>query len=124
MPLIEVSIGELLDKWTVLEIKSRFLSSEGQLRNVRSELDAISQRVEAIAADAGVRTLLDALLEVNLEIWRGMDQLDELERTQAPLDGYAAVALEVSRLNRRRAVLKRDINALSGSRFREEKSYF
>lgn len=124
MPSVEVSIGELLDKWTVLKIKSERLQNSDQLANVMRELDVLYNQVAIAVSDDRISNLMDQLRDVNVAIWRGMDSLDALESDLSNLADYGACAREVTALNRQRSLLKREINILAESELVEEKSYF
>ncbi len=126
MSLIQtpVSHGELIDKITILEIKSRRIGDAAKLANVRHEL----QLLNAIWADSGAaRTDIDAeraqLLAVNEALWDIEDKLRLKERAQAFDDEFIALARAVYFRNDERAAFKRAINLKLGSTLVEEKSY-
>ena len=120
-PRVPVSVGELLDKISILRIKARRIREEAKLANVRRELGLL----EPIAERVGIE--LDAwyvqLDEVNRELW---EIEDELRRHEAAgeFDGeFIRLARAVYQTNDRRAAIKRAINAASGSELVEEKTY-
>jgi hypothetical protein len=126
MSLIQtpVSYGELIDKITILEIKSRRISDEAKLANVRNELDLL----KAIwANDAASQTDIDAertrLHEVNELLWDIEDQIRLKERAQAFDREFIELARAVYFRNDERAACKREINLKLGSQLVEEKSY-
>lgn len=126
MPYIEVSVGELIDKWTVLQIKQRLLKEPGQNLNVSAELEALRSQVDECLQLSDVLLLAGNLTETNVLIWHDMEELDALSQLEDPVsdERFANLARRVTLLNRERALLKRAINDASRSRLREEKHYF
>ncbi|MCP9916529.1 DUF6165 family protein [Cyanobium sp. ATX 6F1] len=118
---IPVSIGELIDKITILEIKAERLGGAGKT-NVERELALLNATLAAsgLAIDPA---LLGALKAVNLELWRIEDEIREQERRQDFGDAFIALARAVYVTNDRRAALKRQLNERHGSALIEEKSY-
>jgi hypothetical protein len=120
--LVPISIGELVDKVTILNIKQREISDPAKLANIRAELAALSQ----VCADAGIDLAsADAaeLERINGELWRVEDDIRDKERAKAFDAGFIALARAVYVINDQRAAVKALINAKAGSRLREEKSY-
>jgi len=118
---IPVPVGDVLDKITILRIKSRKITNEAKLVNVRSELAALTARWEA----EGYPTLPEeaALEAVNESLW---DVEDELRRHEARQDfgpEFVTRARSVYQINDRRARLKRAVNEALGSELVEEKDY-
>jgi hypothetical protein len=126
MSLIQtpVSYGELIDKITILEIKSRRITDEAKLANVRNELDLLKA---TWANDAASQTDIDAertrLHEVNELLWDIEDQIRLKERAQAFDQEFIELARAVYFRNDERAAFKREINLKLGSQLVEEKSY-
>jgi len=122
---VPVSVGELLDKLTILAIKLERIEDPAKRLNIARERDAL----EAVVAAQGVRdadgvaALEHELRGVNEQLWQIEDQIREHERQQRFDDAFIALARAVYRTNDRRADLKRQINALAGSELIEEKSY-
>jgi hypothetical protein len=123
-PQAPVSWGELIDKITILEIKSARMSSPAALANVRLELALLNEK--AAAALARGRAIMEAkaeLTRVNEALWEIEDDIREKE-TKGEFDaGFIALARSVYRTNDRRAAIKREINGLLQSKLVEEKSY-
>jgi hypothetical protein len=122
--LVPISPGELLDKITILRIKSARMTDEAKLRNVRAELEALEQTwrdsgaaIPEVAADEA------ALQRVNEELWDIEDRIRDKERAKE----FDAVFIELARAvyvtNDERARFKKNINVALGSRLVEEKSY-
>ncbi len=126
MSLIQtpVSYGELIDKLTILEIKSRRMTDEAKLANVRNELDLLKA---TWANDAASQTDIDeeraSLLAVNEKLWDIEDKIRLKERAQAFDHEFIELARAVYFRNDERAAFKRAINLKLGSQLVEEKSY-
>ena len=121
---IPVSIGELLDKITILQIKVERLSQAHQLVNVERELAALNavwQRWGLCHPE--VEPLQAALKAVNLRLWDIEDALRQQEAQQRFDAKFIALARSVYKENDQRAALKRQINQITGSLYIEEKSY-
>jgi hypothetical protein len=122
--LIETSPGELIDKITILEIKSERIGDPDKLRNVRVELEALlAARDREIVASEKLATLTAELRAVNEAIWDVEEELRRCEQAGDFGPGFVELARSVYKNNDRRAALKRAINEELGSRIIEEKSY-
>jgi tetratricopeptide (TPR) repeat protein len=121
---IEVSPGELIDKITILEIKSKRIADPAKLVNVRPELaELVAVRDRELAPSAELTALVTELKEVNETLRQIEDEIRDCERRQDFGPAFIALARSVYQQNDRRAALKRRINDLLGSRVTEEKSY-
>jgi hypothetical protein len=121
---VPLSPGELLDKITILRIKSKRMSDEKKLANVRLELQELERTWSGspyfkinIAAD------IDALQAVNEKLWVIEDDIRDKERAQAFDAEFVRLARAVYVENDERAAIKRRINVTLGSTLVEEKSY-
>ncbi|HRQ63417.1 MAG TPA: DUF6165 family protein [Xanthomonadaceae bacterium] len=122
--LTPVSVGELLDKIAILEIKSERIGDEAKLVNVRRELEALSgvwSGAPASAVDLG--DLRQRLKAVNERLWVIEDDIRRKEKAKAFDDEFIQLARAVYFENDERARIKKDINLRTGSVFVEEKSY-
>jgi hypothetical protein len=118
---IPVSIGELVDKITILEIKLEHLQTEA-LQNVERELGLL--RVVLTATGLTIDPeLWNDLATINRSLWRIEDDIRELERRGRFDAEFIALARSVYRSNDHRAQLKRRINEVHGSLIVEEKAY-
>ncbi|HSX62026.1 MAG TPA: DUF6165 family protein [Tahibacter sp.] len=119
-----ISHGELIDKITILEIKSEQIADPSKLANVRKELDLLNDvwRDDAAAAIdiAAERTRLKA---VNQALWDIEDRIRLKEKAQAFDAEFIELARAVYFQNDDRAAIKREINLKLGSQLIEEKSY-
>ncbi len=119
---VPVSVGELVDKITILRIKSREIKDAGKRANVARELTALDR----VCAEKGIDpkdTLAMELEGINLDLWRIEDEIREKERAKAFDDRFVELARAVYVTNDRRFAVKSQINGKYGSLFREEKSY-
>ena len=123
-PKIPVSWGELIDKITILEIKTARLSNPVALANVAKELALLRRAGEReFAENAEVLGLKQQLTAVNEALWQIEDEIREKERQDAFDEAFVALARSVYKRNDERAALKRQINSLLSSELVEEKSY-
>lgn len=126
MSLVEVpiSVGELLDKITILEIKAAQIRDEVKLANVRTELDLLNTVVHRHGLDRSELAPLKAdLASINGKLWVIEDDIREHESRGDFGDGFIALARAVYVTNDERARVKKAINVVSGSTLIEEKSY-
>jgi hypothetical protein len=121
---VPVSPGELLDKITILRIKSARIREPGKLANVRAELEAL-ERIWGASPYATVDVASDvsALLAVNERLWTIEDDIRDKERAQSFDGDFVRLARAVYIENDERAAIKRRLNVKLGSSLIEEKSY-
>ena len=120
---IEVSIGEVVDKYTILMIKASKIQDPAKLENVNKELTDL---VDVLKKEDTLMTdypLTKALFEINKELWKVEDELRDLERAKDFGKKFVILARNVYKLNDKRADIKKEINMKFGSDFVEEKSY-
>ena len=121
---VPVSFGELLDKITILEIKSERIADAAKLVNIRRELDALNRTWSAHpAATVDITGLRAALKAVNERLWVIEDDIRLQEKAQNFGAEFIRLARSVYFENDERARIKRDINLELGSAYVEEKSY-
>jgi len=119
-----MSIGELLDKITILEIKAVKISDEAKLKNINYELDLLSETWADTKLNNGkIDELKAALKTVNQKLWHIEDQIRILEKHQQFDDEFIELARSVYFVNDDRANIKKEINTITGSALVEEKSY-
>jgi len=121
--LVPISPGELLDKITILRIKSRRMTDEGKLANVRHELELLEKTWKETIGSADVSAEERALEDVNARLWVIEDDIREKEAAQAFDRGFVELARAVYFENDERAAIKKRINTRLGSKIVEEKSY-
>ena len=122
--LAPVSFGELLDKVTILQIKSERMTDKAKVTNVLKELKAL-QRCwnEHPASNIDVSLLVKRLKAVNENLWKIEDDIRILEKEQRFDKEFIELARSVYFENDDRASIKREINQALGSAYIEEKSY-
>jgi hypothetical protein len=121
---VEIAPGELIDKITILEIKSERITDAARRHHVDTELARlVAAREYTVPGSAGLARLATELKEVNEALWRSEDEIRLCERDEDFGPRFIALARSVYRTNDRRAALKRQINELLGSKLMEEKSY-
>lgn len=116
MALVPVSIGELIDKITILEIKTEKIKNPEALVNIQKELDML-RAIPTKHVDS------EPLRQVNLELWEVEDTLRECEKEKDFGTNFVTLARSVYLLNDKRARIKRAINIFMNSDIVEEKSY-
>jgi len=122
--LAPISVGELIDKITILRIKRERIRGAGAQANVARELESLLEiRARAGLVAGEVDGLEEQLFQVNGRLWDIEDQLRSLEREHKFQARFIELARSVYRLNDQRSTLKRKINEVTGSGIIEEKSY-
>ena len=121
--LVPISVGELMDKITILEIKSERIKNPSQLENILRELEAL-RAVRLREIERAVLDKLSAELKrVNAKLWDVEDAIRDCEARSDFGESFIELARMVYRLNDERSRVKKAINLASGSRLVEEKSY-
>lgn len=120
---VDISVGELFDKLTILEIKAERIEDEGKLKNVRKELDRVSAIATHLLQGDHILDLVIRLKELNERLWDVEDKIRLCERDQQFDKEFIELARSVYITNDLRAYIKAEINKLLGSDLVEEKSY-
>ena len=118
-----ISVGELIDKITILEIKQLNARTDQQRVNIDHELEQLSQILDSLSLSEEIADLRIDLRSVNQALWYIEDYKRECEQSNSFEDGFIAAARQVYLKNDQRAVIKRKINELCGSEVIEEKIY-
>lgn len=122
--LIPISPGEMIDKITILQLKSEKIEDDVKLQNVLRELDLLQEVwINSIYCDFDISEEKRALYNVNLDIWNIEDGMRDKERTQNFDDEFIEIARREYKANDLRAKIKKTINNKLGSYLSEEKSY-
>jgi hypothetical protein len=122
--LTPISPGELLDKVTILQIKTANITDKAKLANVAVELGALQKVVATeVPKTDQLASLTAALLSINKELWDIEDDIRDCERAGNFGDEFIRLARAVYVTNDKRADLKKQINLAMGSKLVEEKSY-
>ena len=115
-----MSNGEIVDKYTILLIKSEMIKDEDKLVNINKELS----HLENIVIELNIKKeQKEQLLNVNFSLWGVEDELRECESAKRFDDYFIALARQVYILNDERAAIKKQINFDTNSQLTEEKSY-
>lgn len=122
---IPVSLGELIDKITILFIKRKYINDFDKLRNVNQEYDLLITKWKSLKeySEESLGHLVTSLANVNERIWFVEDAIRDHERRQDFGEDFIKLARSVYTLNDERANIKRQINLRLGSQIYEEKSY-
>lgn len=121
-----ISLGELIDKITILEIKAVNIGDATKLKNVTHELNILNAKVNQLldaAGQAKLAPLKQALKDINQELWVIEDDIRDCEYAKDFSDKFIQLARAVYVTNDKRAKVKKDINLVFGSELVEEKSY-
>lgn len=122
--LVEVSVGEVIDKITILEIKDQRISDPGKLANVRAELTTLNGTLAGVLKpSAELDRLRKELFDINAALWDIEDEIRECETAKDFGPKFIELARAVYFTNDKRAAVKKQINLAVGSRLVEEKSY-
>ena len=121
---VPVSVGEVLDKITILQIKLAHISDAAKRANIQNELDAL---LPLVAGDAFTTDQMQALMaelkSVNEALWDIEDDIREKEAAKSFDTEFIRLARAVYITNDKRAEIKKQINLATGSALVEEKSY-
>jgi len=121
---VELAYGELLDKITILQIKSERITDESKLSNVNKELGLLNDLWKADKKSlVDIASEFTALKEINEKIWDIEDDIRNKERVKEFDEQFIKLARSVYFSNDKRAEIKREINLKLGSELIEEKSY-
>lgn len=125
---LEVSNGEIFDKWTILKIKLDKSKDSDSHKHISNELMHVKSAMDSILRQNSdkidqLKLLTDYLLSVNLLLWNTEDKLRALENSQTFDSTFIAAARRVYEFNDHRASLKRQINTLTNSPLVEVKIY-
>jgi len=122
--LVPISPGELVDKLTILRIKSEQIKDDAKLANVRHEFEALQAIAdEKLPQGENLSKLWNQLYEINADLWAIEDDIRACESRSDFGPAFIALARAVYVTNDERSVIKRRINLLMGSQIIEEKSY-
>jgi hypothetical protein len=119
---IEVSIGEVIDKITILQIKEEKIKDEIKLTHIRKELSILNNTL----TESNIlvpQDMIDRLKDINTQLWDAEDILREKESIELYDDEFVKCAVLDSVLNDKRFLVKNEINIFCDSNIKEQKSY-
>ena len=121
---VDVSVGEFLDKVTILEIKSERIKDPAKLANVNKELNLLKKIwSESEFANSDISDEMARLKAINEKLWKIEDDIRDKERARTFDQGFIELARAVYFENDTRADIKKELNLKLGSGLVEEKSY-
>ena len=122
--LVEVSVGELLDKISILEIKQDKIKDPEKLKFIKEEHSILDDQLKKnIKSDEKLNNLFSSLKEINTKLWLIEDEKRQCEKEQNFTDQFIKLSRDVHFLNDNRAKIKLEINNYTGSRIKEIKEY-
>lgn len=119
---IDVSIGEIVDKVSILEIKLEKIRDPAKLANIKKEFDLLLESMLSLGITLESNVYRE-LKEINLRLWNIEDLIRKLDAESNFGDEFIRCARSVYNENDARAAVKRSINLLRGSEIIEEKEY-
>ena len=122
--IVEVSIGELLDKISILEIKQEKIKDPEKLKFINNEHSILKDQLEKnIKSDDKLDNLYQSLKEINSKLWRIEDDKRQCEKDKNFGEKFIKLSRDVHFLNDDRAKIKLEINNHTGSSIKEIKEY-
>ena len=122
--LVEVSVGELLDKISILEIKKEKIKDLEKLKFINDEYNVLKDQLNKnVKSDEKLNNLFSSLKEINAKLWVIEDEKRQCEKDQNFTDKFIKLSRDVHFLNDDRAKIKLEINNHTGSKIKEIKEY-
>ena len=122
--LVEVSVGELLDKISILEIKKEKIKDHEKLKFINDEHTILKGQLEqSVKSDNKLNKLFQSLKEINAKLWVIEDDKRLCEKNKDFTENFIKLSRDVHFLNDNRAQIKLDINIHTGSKIKEIKEY-
>ena len=122
--LVEVSVGELLDKISILEIKKDKIKDPEKLEYIRDELSSLKEEYKNnIKSDKKIDQLYQSLKIINVRLWTIEDDKRKCEKEKDFTENFIKLSRDVHILNDDRAKIKLKINEHTGSKIKEIKEY-
>ena len=122
--LVEVSVGELLDKISILEIKKEKIKNQEKLKFISDEYNILKAELNKnIKLDVKLSCLFDSLKDINSKLWIIEDEKRMCEKNSDFGEKFIKLSRDIHFLNDKRAKIKLDINNHTGSKIKEIKEY-
>ncbi len=122
--LVEVSVGELLDKISILEIKQEKIKDTESLKFIKDEYNVLKAELDKnIKNDENLKNLFNSLKEINSKLWIIEDDKRMCEKNKDFGEKFIKLSRDVHFLNDKRAKIKLEINNHTGSKIKEIKEY-
>ena len=122
--LVEVSVGELLDKISILEIKQEKIKDPEKLKFINTEHGILKDQLkDNVKSDEKIEKLFQSLKEINAKLWVIEDDKRQCEKEKNFTEKFIKLSRDVHFLNDDRAKIKLEMNNLTGSKIKEIKEY-
>ena len=122
--LVEVSVGELLDKISILEIKKEKISNKESLEFINREYSVLKEQLNKnVKSDEKLNEFFESLKKINAKLWSFEDEKRLYEKKSDFGDNFIKISRDIHFLNDDRAKIKLEINKYTGSKIREIKEY-
>ena len=122
--LVEVSVGELFDKISILEIKKEKIKAPEKLKHINEEYNVLDEQLKKnINSDEKITKLFHILKEINSKLWVIEDEKRLCEKNSDFGENFVQLSRNVHLLNDKRANIKLEINNITGSKIKEVKEY-
>ena len=122
--LVEVSVGELLDKISILEIKQEKIKDPEKLKFINTEHSILKDQLDNnVKSDEKIEKLFQSLKEINAKLWVIEDDKRQCEKEKDFTEKFIKLSRDVHFLNDDRAKIKLEMNNLTGSKIKEIKEY-
>jgi len=122
--IVEVSVGELLDKISILEIKQEKIKNPEKLKFISDEHSVLKDQLDKnIKSDDKLKNLFQSLKEINSKLWVIEDDKRQCEKEKDFTEKFIKLSRDVHFLNDDRAKIKLEMNNLTGSKIKEIKEY-
>ena len=122
--LVEVSVGELLDKISILEIKQEKIKDLEKLKFINDEHVILKEQLDKnVKSDEKLNTLFQSLKDINAKLWVIEDDKRQCEKEKDFTEKFIKLSRDVHFLNDDRAKIKLEMNNLTGSKIKEIKEY-
>jgi hypothetical protein len=122
--LVEVSVGELLDKISILEIKQGKIKDPEKLKFINTEHHILKDQLDNnVKSDEKIEKLFQSLKEINAKLWVIEDDKRQCEKEKDFTEKFIKLSRDVHFLNDDRAKIKLEMNNLTGSKIKEIKEY-
>ncbi len=122
--LVEVSVGELLDKISILEIKQEKIKDTEKLKFINEEHSILKDQLNKnVKSDQKLNELFETLKIINAKLWIIEDDKRQCEKDKDFTEKFIKLSRDIHFLNDERAKIKLEINNLTGSKIREIKEY-
>ena len=122
--IIEISVGELLDKISILEIKLEKIKDPNKLKFISTELSILKDQLSKnVQYTDKIKNLYQSLKKINLKLWTIEDDKRQCEKNKDFSETFIKLSRDVHFLNDTRAKIKLEINNYTGSKIKEIKEY-